>query len=199
MQPSSLILASVSPRRRDLLRQIGLRFHIMPSTIDESIDVPASPELHVKILAERKARDVGFRIPSGIVLGADTIVVVGDEILTKPEDRGDAVRMLSRLSGERHEVYTGFAILDIPSWRCVTDFERTEVWFRKLSHEEILRYVDSGSPMDKAGAYGIQDDFGAVFINRICGDFYNVVGLPLSKFYCAYMAFLRDGRPADDE
>jgi septum formation protein len=171
----------------------------MPSAIDESIDEPMGPELHVKILSERKARDIGFKVPSGIILGADTIVVIGDEILTKPADKEDAVRMLMRLSGEKHEVYTGFTILEVPSWRSVTECERTEVWFRKLSMDEIIRYVEGGSPMDKAGAYGIQDDFGAVFVNRVCGDFYNVVGLPLSRFYCAFMSFMKNGKHARED
>ena len=199
MQPSQFILASESPRRRDLLRQIGLKFQIMPSNIDEVIDEAVPPDMHVKILAERKARDVGFHLSDGIVLGADTIVVVSDEILTKPADDADAIRMLQRLSGEQHKVYTGFSILEIPSWRCVTEVECTDVWFRKLSADEIVRYVESGSPMDKAGAYGIQDDFGAVFVSKVCGDFYNVVGLPLSHFYCTFMKFLKDGHPVHEE
>ena len=199
MQPPSLILASQSPRRRDLLRQIGLRFHIIASTVDETIVNDVPPEEHVRILAERKARDVAFKLPSGIILGADTIVVIDGEILTKPTSEDDAVRMLQRLSGQRHEVFTGFSLIEMPSWRTVTRFERTQVWFRKLATEEILAYVKSGSPMDKAGGYGIQDDFGAVFVNRVDGDFYNVVGLPLSNFYCTFTEFVKNGQPSDDE
>jgi septum formation protein len=199
VQPPSLILASQSPRRRDLLRQIGLRFHIIASTVDETIVDDVSPEEHVRILAERKARDVAFKLPSGIILGADTIVVIDGEILTKPTSEDDAVRMLQRLSGQRHEVYTGFSLIEMPSWRQVTRFERTEVWFRKLATEEILAYVKSGSPMDKAGGYGIQDDFGAVFVNRVDGDFYNVVGLPLSNFYCTFSEFVKSGQSREDE
>ena len=171
----------------------------MPSAIDETIDEPVSPEMHVRILAERKARDVAFHLSDGIILGADTIVVLEDEILTKPVDTADAVHMLQRLSGQQHKVYTGFSLLELPSWRSVTEVECTEVWFRKLDPDEILRYVDSGSPMDKAGAYGIQDDFGAVFVSKVCGDFYNVVGLPLARFYCAFRKFTRDGMPHDVE
>jgi septum formation protein len=182
-----------------LLRQIGLRFHIIPSTVDETIVDDVAPEEHVRILAERKARDVAFRLPSGIILGADTIVVIDGEILTKPSSEDDAVRMLQRLSGQRHEVYTGFSLIEMPSWRRVTRFERTVVWFRKLATEEILAYVKSGSPMDKAGGYGIQDDFGAVFVNRVDGDFYNVVGLPLSNFYCTFTEFVKSGQPREDE
>ena len=197
VQPAPLILASASPRRRELLRQIGLNFHIIPSVIDETIVDSVTPDRHVEILAERKAREVAFKVPSGIILGADTIVVIDDDILTKPDNPEDAVRMLQRLSGERHEVYTGFSLLEVPSWRCVTEHERTEVWFRKLSTEEILDYVSSGSPLDKAGSYGIQDDFGAVFVRKIHGDFYNVVGLPLAHFYCAYSLFTKGATPSD--
>lgn len=198
MQPSSLILASLSPRRRDLLRQIGLKFHIIPSAVNETIMDEVGPSEHVRILAERKARDVALRFPSGIFLGADTIVVIDGEILTKPASEDEAVRMLQRLSGQRHEVFTGFSLLEMPQWRIVTEYERTEVWFRKLSTDEILAYVASGSPMDKAGGYGIQDDFGAVFVQRIAGDFYNVVGLPLAHFYCTYMQFIKSGPLASE-
>ena len=199
MQPPGLILASQSPRRKELLRQIGLKFHIMPSTVDETIVEDVTPEEHVRILAERKARDVAFHLPSGIILGADTIVVIDGEILTKPESPDEAVRMLQRLSGQRHEVFTGYSLLEMPSWRSVTKHARTEVWFRRLSTDEILAYVRGGSPMDKAGGYGIQDDFGAVFVEKINGDYYNVVGLPLSHFYCTYMTFIKNDRPTDEE
>jgi len=197
VQPSSLILASVSPRRKKLLRQLGLQFDILPSGIDETIVEEVSPEEHACIVAERKARDVGFRVSSGVIVAADTIVVHDDEILNKPVSEDDAVRMLQRLSDQRHEVFTGFSIIEIPSWRLITEYERTEVWFRKLQTEEILKYVASGSPLDKAGSYGIQDDFGAVFVKRINGDYYNVVGLPLSHFYCTFKSFLKNGNPQD--
>jgi len=191
MQPPPIILASASPRRKQLLRQIGFEFECIPSGIDESLDVETPPDAHVAILAERKARDVGFRVSAGIVIGADTIVVHEGEIINKPVSEEDAVRMLCRLSGERHEVYTGYSLLESPGMRTVTKVERTEVWFRKLGMDEVLDYVRSGSPMDKAGAYGIQDDFGAVFIERINGDFYNVMGLPLCSFYCTFKEFTR--------
>jgi septum formation protein len=198
VQPSFLVLASASPRRKNLLRQVGLVFDCIPSGVDETITEAVTPEEHVTILAERKARDVAFRLPAGIVIGADTIVVHDDEIINKPESEADAVRILHRLSDQRHEVYTGYSLVEMPGLRTVTKFERTEVWFRKLGNEEILDYVRSGSPMDKAGAYGIQDDFGAVFVSRIVGDFYNVMGLPLSSFWCAYKEFIKPRGGADD-
>lgn len=198
MQPSPFILASTSPRRRQLLQQLGLPFDILPAHVDETIDVELPPDEHVRILAERKARDVAFRVASGVIVGADTIVVIDGDILEKPVDHNDAVRMLSTLSGRRHDVYTGIALLDVPSWRLEVFHERTEVWFRELEMQEILDYVRSGSPMDKAGSYGIQDDFGAVFVERVHGCYYNVVGLPLSRFYTAFRRFTRP-QPVDDE
>lgn len=189
VQPHSLILASRSPRRRHLLRQIGLQFDCIPSTVDEVIEGAVTPVEHVDILAERKARDVAFRLTGGVVIGADTIVVHDGEIIEKPGDVGEAVRILHRLSGQRHEVFTGYSLVEVPTWRVVTKHVRTQVWFRKLGAEEIRSYVESGSPMDKAGAYGIQDDFGAVFVRKIVGDFYNVMGLPLCDFYCTYRRF----------
>ncbi len=175
------------------MRQIGLVFDCIPSGVDEAISTLVTPEEHVLILAERKARDVGFKLPAAIVIGADTIVVHDDEIINKPMSEDDAVRILHRLSDQRHDVYTGFSLVEVPGSRVVTKFERTEVWFRKLGTTEILDYVRSGSPMDKAGAYGIQDDFGAVFVRSIVGDFYNVMGLPLSNFYCTYREFIKTG------
>ena len=189
MQPHTLILASRSPRRQQLLRQIGLVFDCIPSGVEEVIDGAVTPAEHVTILAERKARDVAQRLADGIVIGADTIVVHEDEIIEKPTDLEDAVRMLQRLSHQRHEVFTGYSLVDVRSGDALTRFVNTQVWFRRLAADEILSYVDSGSPMDKAGAYGIQDDFGAVFVRKIVGDFYNVMGLPLCDFYCAYRHF----------
>jgi septum formation protein len=144
------------------------------------------------ILAERKAKDVASRISGGIVIAADTIVVLNGEIITKPQSKEDAVRILYLLSGHMHEVFTGFSLVETPGLRSVTEFEQTQVWFRQLGKEEILDYVAGGSPMDKAGAYGIQDDFGAVFVEKIVGDFYNVMGLPLSHFYSTLRSFIQN-------
>ena len=178
------ILASASPRRKILLRQIGLEFEVRPSGVSEDHDVPQQPAGHVTILSRRKAEAVASGVADAIVVGADTIVVLDGAILGKPEDQADAARMLRLLSGRTHTVFTGFTIIDKPSGRSVTAVETTEVTFRKLTADEIAAYVASGSPMDKAGAYGIQDDYGAVFVERINGCFYNVVGFPLSRFYC---------------
>ncbi len=178
-----LILASQSPRRQALLRQIGLRFDIRESGVDEEYDVLTPPADYVKRLAEKKALAVAASVENAIVIGADTIVVLDDRILGKPRDPSDAAEMLLALSGRTHQVFTGFTLVDRPSNLLTTEFEMTKVKFRALSPDEIREYVQSGSPMDKAGAYGIQDDYGAVFVERVDGCYYNVVGFPLTKFY----------------
>ncbi len=184
-----LILASASARRAHLLRLLGLEFEIQASGVEEDEEAHLMPEVHVLELAQKKAERVAENIKEGLVVGADTIVVVDHRILGKPSDPREAHAMLRLLSGRPHEVYTGFALVDRPSGRTVSDYERTRVYFRDLSDEEIARYVATESPMDKAGAYGIQD-LSAVFVTRIEGCFYNVVGLPLAKFYRTAQAFL---------
>jgi septum formation protein len=181
-----IILASRSPRRASLLKQIGLQFEIVPPEVDERFDVKSSPEEHVMALSMKKAESVATNIDDGIVIGADTVVMLCNEILGKPVDAIDAKRMLERLSGRVHRVYTAFTIIDKPSGRAISDCEATDVEFRDLGKEEIDKYVASGAPLDKAGAYGIQDDYGAVFVKRICGCFYTVVGFPLAKFHSAF-------------
>jgi septum formation protein len=184
------ILASGSPRRRQLLALLNLDFEVRESGVDEEHDLPQQPVDHVRLLAERKALAVAPGVPDGIIIGADTIVVLDRQILGKPSSPGDAAHMLSRLSGKTHDVYTGFTLIDRPSGRSCTEVERTSVKFRILERQEIDAYVASGSPMDKAGAYGIQDDFGAVFVERIDGCFYNVVGFPLTRFYLTLKKFI---------
>lgn len=184
-----IILASRSPRRQILLRQIGLEFVVQESGVDEDFEHIQSPLDHVKILSHRKAVEVGKNIGNGFVIGADTIVELDGNILGKPTDEKDAINMLHTLSGRTHKVFTGFTILDRPSNAALTDYAVTDVTFRRLTNDEIEEYVRSGSPMDKAGAYGIQDDYGAVFVEKIDGCFYNVVGFPLAKFYLAMQQF----------
>lgn len=176
------ILASGSPRRRELLTQIGITYEVCPSDADEEIGYYEAPEL-VKRLASLKGRSVASQQPDACILSADTVVAApGGEILGKPKDRADACRMLRELSGKPHFVYTGVCVLQTDaSCRVVREDCRvcdTRVFFRDLSDAEIERYVDSGEPMDKAGAYGIQGR-GAVLIKRIEGDYFNVMGLPL--------------------
>ena len=136
----------------------------------------------VRRLALEKASDVAVRRRNGIVIGADTVVVLKDHVLGKPRNTGEAASMLRMLSGRSHSVYTGVALVDARSEQATTFYERTRVTFRTISATEIRKYVRSGSPLDKAGAYGIQDDFGAVFVEKVSGCFYTVVGFPLSRF-----------------
>ncbi len=184
-----IILASASQRRQQLLRQIGLEFQIRESGVDEVFDATKSVSENVERLALEKARFVGNGTTEAFIIGADTVVVLEEEILGKPKDFQEAVSMLSKLSGKTHRVYTGFSILDKPTDTFKTSHEITKVTFRKLAQDEIEEYVKAGSPMDKAGAYGIQDDYGAVFVERIEGCYYNVVGFPLAKFYLVMQDF----------
>lgn len=177
--PPAIILASNSPRRRELLAQIGLAFTVAPADVDESVLPGESPVSCVERLAQDKARAAAKRAGKGIVIAADTIVAAGGAILGKPADAEDARRMLTELSGREHEVVTGLAVMDAASEQCVTRTSITKVWFRDLSDREIASYVATGEPLDKAGAYGIQGR-GALLVERIEGCYSNVVGLPLS-------------------
>ncbi len=178
-----IYLASRSPRRKKLLQQMNLNFKVITVDIDESRKGKESPLRMVKRLAGDKLESAKDQIKEGIIITADTTVALGDEILAKPEDENDAKRMLRKLSGKTHIVYTGFALHNSQTDRTIIDYEKTLVTFRNITRREIDDYVKTGSPMDKAGAYGIQDDFGAVFVKKINGDYYNVVGLPISKLY----------------
>lgn len=173
-----LILASASPRRQDLLRQVGLSFRVIPSHADESIPPGIAPGALVEHLALIKARAVSRDHPRCLVLGADTIVVVDGAVLNKPADRAEAIAMLQRLSGRSHQVMTGVAL--VTADRHLVEHEVTTVRFLPLSLAQIERYVDSGEPMDKAGAYGIQGR-AAAMIAGIEGDYFTVVGLPVAR------------------
>lgn len=178
-----LVLASQSPRRIRLLRQLGIDPDVMPSQLEEVFRSNETPEVNVMRLALEKARDVAGRYGDAIVVGADTTVVLDSRWLGKPADASEAREMLGMLSGRTHTVYTGIALIDRPSDRFIVDVEATKVTFRKLAMQEIEEYVAGGSPFDKAGGYGIQDNYGAVFVTSIEGCFYNVVGFPLSRFH----------------
>ena len=175
-----IVLASASPRRSQLMQEIGLKFEVIPSQVDEGDISADSPEELVMRLAHAKAADVAGRIKSGIVIGADTIVVSGGQILGKPVDSVDAAKMLRALSGREHQVYSGVAVIDAADGRSLTDYEVTEVRFRQLPEAAIQRYVATGEPMDKAGAYAIQG-LGSLLVTGICGDYSCVVGLPLCE------------------
>lgn len=177
---SDLILASASPRRKELLENIGLRFRIVVADIEEKIPDEATPEQAVEALALQKAQAVADMNKNSVVIGADTVVVLDGKILGKPKSEDDAIDMLSSLSGRTHTVCTGVAIINGDEAKSFV--EVTEVEFHTLTADEIVAYVKTGEPMDKAGAYGIQGK-GCVLVKRINGDYFNVVGLPVSKVY----------------
>lgn len=174
-----IILASNSPRRKELLRQIGVDFTSDPADVDERMLSGETPEAYAIRVALDKARVAAGRAKSGIVIGADTIVVLDNTVFGKPADAQDAERMLLALSGRMHRVITGLAMMDIVTAKVLTRASVTRVWFRNITRNEIIAYVKSGEPLDKAGAYGIQEK-GALLVERIEGCYFNVVGLPLS-------------------
>lgn len=173
-----IILASASPRRRQLLTQVGIPHQVVPSRAAEDETGPADRMVGGNALA--KAREVARRVAGGLVIGADTTVVVDGEVLAKPSDPGDAVRMLCSLSGRWHQVLTGVAVLRAPGGQHLVEVESTGVLMRGFSAAEARAYVGTGEPMDKAGAYGIQGR-GALLVERIDGCYFNVVGLPLPR------------------
>ena len=176
------LLASKSPRRADLLRLIGVRFETAVSFVNEDNEKNLSPGEHVTELAGKKALSIAAQVEEGSVLGADTIVVLEGAILGKPESRQHAIEMLRLLSGKWHEVFTGIALVSVDRRTMLSSYERTRVKVKELTSLEIESYVDSGEPMDKAGSYGIQG-LGAIFIERVDGCYFNVMGLPVSKLY----------------
>lgn len=180
---TSFILASQSPRRQALLDRIEVPYRVQVSPADEVLDEPAPPATAVQRLARRKVRPVATEHPSALVLAADTVVAHDGKILNKPETPAHAETMLRRLSGTSHTVYTGIALAHAASDRETMAVEGTDVVLAPLSDAEIRAYVESGSPMDKAGGYGIQDHTAPFFVERIEGDYYNVVGLPLQRLY----------------
>ena len=179
MKKNAIILASNSPRRKDLLRQVGIEFIVAPADVDERQLPGEPPEGYAVRVAADKARTAADRTGDGIIIAADTIVVLEDRVLGKPSDAKEAESMLGMLSGRIHHVITGLVVLDAGSKRMRAKAADTKVWFRKLSTGEIRSYVASGEPFDKAGAYGIQG-LGALLVERIEGCYFNVVGLPLS-------------------
>lgn len=183
--PKPIVLVSASPRRQDLLKQIGVPFEVCPAEVDETLPERVdAPEVLAIELAVNKIRAVAKKFPSRWLLAADTIVVIGRKPLGKPQSANEAFEMLKRLSGRTHRVVTGLCLARTDSkGKIVRQFETSEttlVTFRKISDEEIAAYVATGEPMDKAGAYGIQGK-AAIFVTKIVGCYFNVVGLPLAK------------------
>lgn len=182
-----LILASASPRRQKLLSLFGMEFEIYPAEIDEEIYEAKLPHEIVLELSLKKAMKVKEIFSNALIIGSDTLVWLEGELLSKPKDEKDAFSILSKLSGRTHKVYTGISIYDTSFASYYQDFAETDVTFREITDDEKRAYIATGSPMDKAGAYGIQDDFGAVFVTNISGCYYNIVGLPVSKLYTLLM------------
>lgn len=176
-----IVLASASLRRQELLQQIGCAFEVFPSAVQEDNTLNLSPDELVVAHAKAKAMDVAARSLDGtLVIGADTLVVLNGQVFGKPRSQTEAKSMLNALSGQEHKVITGLAVIQCNAGHIWTDFSVTQVKFGHLSQEEIDRYVASGEPMDKAGAYGIQEK-GALFVESIHGCYFNVVGLPIYK------------------
>ena len=177
-----IILASASPRRAELLFQIGVKFELVPSQIEERPHPDEAPPDYITRIARAKVIAVARQQESGLIIGADTVVVLDGRLLGKPVDSHDAKSMLKQLSGRWHAVMTGVALYDVESRHEVADYEKTLVKFAQLTDREIDWYVHTGEPKDKAGAYGIQG-LGGLFVDEIAGNYYNVVGLPIPLVY----------------
>lgn len=175
-----IILASASPRRLEVLRQCGIEPRVIKSNTKERIQFYEKPEQISMSLSFKKALDVSKRVNTGLVLGADTIVVIGDTILGKPDSKLHARQMLKTLSGKSHKVITGFAIIDLENGIKLVDYETSEVLFNRLTIREIDSYINTGEYLDKAGSYAIQGK-GAILVSKINGCYFNIVGLPISK------------------
>lgn len=173
-----IILASSSPRRREILALTGLKFRVDPGDYEEKMDHPMEPHKLARFLSREKAEAVAGRHKKALIIAADTFLVFEGELLGKPRDERDARRMLGRLNGRSHSVITGFTILDSANNKSFSDSVETRVFFRRLTASEISSYVRSGEPLDKAGSYGIQG-LGALLVERIEGDYFNVMGLPI--------------------
>ena len=184
-----IILASKSPRRRYLLEQAGLKFSVIPSSIDEAKTPLCSPDTYVRILSEAKADDISKKYPEKWVIGADTIVLKNNDILGKPRSRDEARTMLKQLSGQVHQVLTGYAVCCKAKNKMFSETIKTDVLFKNLTHDEIEWYVHTKEPFDKAGSYAIQG-LGTFLVKSINGSYTNVVGLPV----CEVIEFLiREG------
>ncbi len=191
-----IILASRSPRRRELLQKVTRRFRVVPSEIDEEKFRHPDPIRSAILTAEAKAREVGERYPQSIILAADTIVSLGKELLGKPKDRLEARRMLEKLSGQPHHVITAVALYKKEENRLVTAYEVSEVRFKRLTEKEIEDFLDKGDFMDKAGAYAIQE-IGDTFVAELKGDYENVVGLPVRTVKNLLREFLQPEKVVD--
>ncbi|RDY24045.1 septum formation inhibitor Maf [Romboutsia maritimum] len=176
----NIILASASPRRKEILENTNMKFDTIKSEIDEVILEHEPPKSVVMRLAFEKCMDIASEYKNDLVIGADTIVVLDDVILGKPKDLDEAYEMISKLSGKTHQVITGISLINLVSNKKVLDYVVSNVKFKKLSQEDIKDYIQTNESLDKAGAYGIQG-YGALLVEEIQGDYFNIVGLPISR------------------
>jgi septum formation protein len=182
MVKQKIILASTSPRRKELARTMGLDFEIVPSNYEEDMTKKLKPKEMVLEFSEGKASDVAKKFTEGIVIGVDTIVVFNGKKIGKPKSDEQAFEMLKSYSGKKQQVYSGVCLIDCKTKKKIKDFEVTEVYFKKLEDEEIRNYLKTGEHKDKAGAYGIQD-LSSIFIKKINGCYFNVMGFPIYNIY----------------
>ena len=186
----SNILASSSPRRKEILEQIRFEFSVSPSKINEDFNIDLPPEAFTEHWAREKAKDVAKDYPYSLVIGADTVVFLDGKILGKPRNNESSKKMLLSLSGRTHEVITGVSLINIDSKLDITFNERTFVSINTIRYKDICKYIEIYKPHDKAGSYGIQDGF-SIHVEKIKGCYYNVMGLPVSKFYYHYNSILK--------
>jgi len=182
-----MILASKSPRRQELLKAMGINFNVLLKDVDESYPEDLSPSAIACYIAEKKAVAFAHERAESLVITADTIVAYDGQIMGKPANAAEAIEMLGKLSGTVHQVYTGVSLAHLD--KMVTFYDMTDVWFRKISDEEIVHYVENHHPFDKAGSYGIQDWLGFIAVQKISGSYTNVMGLPTEKLYVALSDF----------
>jgi len=175
-----IILASSSKTRKKILERMGLKFEIIPSNFIEDMNLKLPPEKLAMEIAYGKAEDVSKDLKEGIVIGIDTFVYFNGKVIGKPKNKEDAINILKNFSGNTHLVYSGIVIIDCKNKNSIKDYEVTKVKFRKLSEKEIINYVESGEPLDKAGAYGVQG-LGGILAEKFEGCFFNVEGFPISK------------------
>lgn len=176
----NIILASASPRRKEILENTNTKFEIIKSEIDEVILDNELPSQVVMRLAFEKSIDIALKHPDSLVIGADTVVVLNNNILGKPKDSSDAFNMIKQLSGKTHQVITGISLINLNANQKIIDYVVSNVKFKNLSEEDIKDYIQTNESLDKAGAYGIQG-FGAMLVEEIQGDYFNIVGLPISR------------------
>ncbi|HMA59850.1 MAG TPA: Maf family protein [Halanaerobiales bacterium] len=188
MIDKKIILASSSDRRKELLTRLGIKYTAMPSKIDEDGYDYEHPDKLVQELSLAKASNVANVVENALIIAADTVVAHNNKILGKPEDEEDAKRMLQLLENDKHEVFTGLALISADDEMHFLDYDVTEVFMRKVEKEEIERYIKTGEPMDKAGSYGIQGK-GGIFVNKIVGSYFTVMGLPIHLLSMALKSF----------